>query len=169
MQEFISFLKYLATSNTINFIIMIAILMLIVKKVNVKSSLDNSVASVKQLIVKSDEEKKKSEALLSEAKKKMDKLPEDIKTLEREASSKADVFKAQIEESTQKSIWNIEKNVDIVISIEEKKLSNLLTGKTIIASVELAKDHIKNILRNNPQLHNKFIDESLEELEKVKL
>ncbi len=169
MQGFLSFLKYLATSNAINFIIMIVILAVIVKKMNVNSSLDKSVNNVELLIHKSDEEKQKSENELSEAKSKIDRLPADIAALEKEAASKADVFKSQIETSTKKSISNIENSVGRVISIEERKLSNLLTGKTVIASVELAKDHIKNILKANPQLHDKFIEESLEELEKVKL
>lgn len=169
MQEIISIFKYLATSNTINFIIMIAILYAIVRKFRLTSSFDKSIASVESSIKKSDETKHNSENVLKEAEKAMDKLPEDIKIIESEAASKAEVFKNKIEESTQKTIFNIEKNVDRVISIEEKKLSNLLTGKTIVASVELAKNHIENLLENNPELHQKFIQESITELEKVKL
>lgn len=169
MQEIISFLKYLATSNTINFIIMLIILGVIVKKMNVKSSIENSISGVEFSLKKSDEERKKSESLLLEAKAAVDKLPADIKTLEDEAVSKAEVFKNQIEESTKKAILGIEKNVERAISIEEKKLSNLLTGKTIVASVETAKNHIQKLLESNPDLHNKFIQESLDELDKVKI
>ena len=44
-----------------------------------------------------------------------------------------------------------------------------MTGKTVIASVELAKDNIKILLKSNPDLHNKFFEDSLDELDKVKL
>lgn len=169
MQEIISFFKYLATSNTINFIIMIVILYAIVKKLNVGASFDKSITGVESSIKKSDESKQNSENLLKEATAAMEKLPEDIKFIENEAISKAEVFKNKIEESTQKTIFNIEKGIDRAVSIEEKKLSNLLTGKTIVASVELAKNHIENMLENNPDLHQKFIQESINELEKVKL
>lgn len=169
MQEIISIFKYLATSNTINFIIMIAILYAIVRKFRLASSFEKSIAGVESSIKKSDETKHNSENVLKVAEEAMGRLPEDIKIIESEAASKAEVFKNKIEESTQKTIFNIEKNVDRVISIEEKKLSNLLTGKTIVASVELAKNHIENLLENNPELHQKFIQESITELEKVKL
>lgn len=169
MQEIISFFKYLATSNTINFIIMIVILAVIVKKINVRASLDKSVETIKNTIENSDIEREKAQALLLEAKQKTDALPSDILNLEKEAKSKAEVFKKQIENSTKTSITDIEKNIDRVISIEEKKLSNVITGKTAVASIELAKDNIKNLLKTNPDLHSKFIYESLDELEKVKL
>ena len=68
-----------------------------------------------------------------------------------------------------KAIFNIEKNIDKVVSIEEKKISNLLTEKTSLASIELAKQHIEKMLEQNPELHNKFIQNSIDELDKVKI
>ncbi len=52
MQEFISFLKYLATSNAINFIIMLVILGVIIVKMNLKSTLSDAVAGVENSIKK---------------------------------------------------------------------------------------------------------------------
>ena len=169
MQEIVSIFKYLAMSNTINFILMIAILAVIVKKMCIKDSLDKSILAVRAAINKSDEAKQNSKKGLQDAKTLFEKLPQDVRFIEQEAESKAEVFKNKIKESTQKTIFNIEKNVDRAVSIEEKKLSNLLTGKTIIASVELAKSHIENLLMQNPDLHQKFIQESIDELKKVKL
>ncbi len=169
MQEILSFFKYLATSNTINFIIMIIILAVIVKKMNLSASMDKSISGVESSIKKSDDEKSNAEKMLNDATLKVEELPKDIKKLEQEADLKADVFKSKIEESTQKTIFEIDKSVDRAISIEEKKMSNILTGKTIIASVELAKDQIKNLLKVNPDLHNKFFEDSLDELGRVKL
>lgn len=169
MQEVLSFFKYLATSNAINFIIMVVILAVIVKKMNLSSAMNKSISGVESSIKKSDEEKAISENKLAEAKDKIEKLPVDIKNLEDESVAKADVFKSKIEESTQKTISGIENNIDRVISIEEKKISNIMTGKTVLASVELAKDNIKNLLRTNPELHDKFFEDSLDELDRIKL
>ena len=58
MQEIVSFFKYLAMSNTINFILMIAILAVIVKKMCIKDSLDKSILAVRAAINKSDDEGK---------------------------------------------------------------------------------------------------------------
>ena len=169
MQQIISFIKYLAESNAINFIIMLVVLGLIIKKINLQKSFNSSIKNVESKILKSDEEKETAKAAFSGAKKTIDRLPEDIATLENEALSKSKVFKEQIEESTQKAIFTIQKNADRAISIEEKKISNLLTGKTITDSIELAANNLQNMLENNPELHNKFIEESLEELDRVKL
>ncbi|MBD5402776.1 hypothetical protein HDR58_08260 [bacterium] len=169
MQEFISFIKYLANSNTINFIIMLIILGFIVVKLNLKSSLDNSISTVESSIKKSDDEKENSEKVLATSQLQLERLPQDIDNLEKEAQSKAQIFKEKIEESTKKNIEGIKNNIDRAISIEEKKISNLLTGKTIVASVEMAKEQMKQLLTSNPELHGKFIEESLDELDKVKL
>lgn len=169
MQEFISFLKYLATSNAINFIIMLVILGVIIVKMNLKSTLSDSVASVENSIKNSDNEKEKSENVLQTSKNEFDRLPEVIKNLENEAELKVRVFKDKIEENTQKNIQDIQKNVERSLLIEEEKISNLMTGRTIAASVSMAQDNIRDLLKDNPDLHLKFIDESLDELDKVEL
>ncbi len=169
MQEFISFLKYLATSNAINFIIMLVILGVIIVKMNLKSTLSDAVAGVENLIKNSDNEKEKSEKVLQTSKNEFDRLPEVIKNLENEAELKVRVFKDKIEENTQKNIQDIQKNVERSLLIEEEKISNLMTGRTIATSVAMAQDNIRNLLKGNPDLHLKFIDESLDELDKVEL
>lgn len=169
MQEFISFLKYLATSNAINFIIMLVILGVIIVKMNLKSTLSDAVAGVENSIKNSDNEKEKSENVLQTSKNEFDRLPEVIKNLENEAELKVRVFKDKIEENTQKNIQDIQKNVERSLLIEEEKISNLMTGRTIAASVSMAQDNIRDLLKDNPDLHLKFIDESLDELDKVEL
>lgn len=169
MQELISFLKLLVSSNTVNFILMLIILAYIVKKIDLNNIFEGSVNLVKASIDKSDEEKNKSQSMLKEAQNLMEKLPEDVKELESNAKTKVEIFKDKIEEDTQKTIYNLEKNVDRVISIEEKKISNILTDKTSKASVELAKLQIAKLLGENPDLHNQFIQNSLDELDKVVL
>ena len=110
-----------------------------------------------------------SKKVLKEAKKLIDGLPQDIEVLEQNSADKIKVFKEKIEENTQKTIFDIEKNVDRAVSIEEKKISNLITEKTSHNSMELAKQHILKQLDENPELHNQFILNSLNELDKVKL
>lgn len=169
VQQIISFLKYLADSNAINFVIMLIILGLIIKKIDLQKSFNSSIKNVESKITKSDEEKEAAKSTFAGAKNIIENLPQDIAALEKEALSKSKVFKEQIEESTQKAILIIQKNADRAISIEEKKISNLLTGKTITDSIELAASNLQQMLDNNPELHNKFIEESLDELDRVKL
>ena len=169
MEQIIAFTKYILHSNIINFLLMVWILYAIIKKLSLGKSFDKSVDKVKEEIQKSDDEKNKATKILDDAKKLLNRLPEDIKTLEENNSEKVEVFKNQIKEDTHKTIFNLEKNIDRVIAIEEKKISNITTEKTSYASVELAKQQIKEALKVNPELHNEFFMNSLDELERVKL
>ena len=101
MQEFLSILKYLATSNTINFIIMVTLLAIIVKKMNLGASLEKSIEVVKATISKSDEEKSGAQKKLDSAKGLIEKLPQDIKNLEQTSKEKVEVFKDKIDENAQ--------------------------------------------------------------------
>ncbi len=169
MEQIITFAKYILHSNIINFLLMLWILYAIVKKLNLGKNFESSIDSVKAGIKKSDEEKNNAAKVLEEAKALIDKLPEDIKILEQNNIEKVEVFKNQIEENTHNTIFNFEKSIDRVIEIEEKKISNILTEQTSHASIELAKQHLTEALKNNPDLHNEFIMNSLDELERVKL
>lgn len=164
-----NFLNYILHSNIINFIIMLYILYAIIKKINPGKSFETSISGIEAGIKKSDKEKAKSQKILKEAKELIDGLPQDIEALEQNSADKIKVFKEKIEENTQKTIFDIEKNVDRAISMEEKKISNLMTEKTSGYSLEIAKQHILNLLETNPELHNQFILNSLDELDKVKL
>lgn len=169
MQEFISFFKYLATSNTINFILMVIVLTWVCKKINIISTLEQAILKVKGNISKSEDVKIKSEDVFSKSMKLSDELPNELKKLRDDAVSKAEVFKSQINESMEKTLSSIKDNADKVISIEEKKISDSLTRDAVKSSVFKAKEKIKNLLAENPELHKKFIYESLDELDKVQL
>ena len=160
-------LKKLAESNTINFIIMLGILAVIVIKMNLKASMDTSISNVAGIIKKSDEAKSESVTKLEKSKAEIEKLPTDIENLKKEA--KADVFKKQIENSSSEEISNIKNSVSRVMSIEEKKISNDLQKKTIEESILMAEKNIKRMLSENSDLHRQFIQESLDELDKVNL
>ena len=169
MQELISILKLFITSNLFNFVVMVILLAYIVKKMNLGQSFENAVNAVKSNIDKSDDEKNRAQSLLDKAKDLMNKLQDDINNLENNAKSKLEVFKAKIEKDAQKSISGFEMNIDRAVTLEEKKLSNLLTDRTTRASVEAARVHIEKMLNENPELHNKFIQDSLDELDRISL
>lgn len=162
-------LKKLAESNTINFIIMLGILAVIVIKMNLKASMDTSISNVAGIIEKSDDAKSESITKLEKSKAEIEKLPTDIENLKKEAKVKADVFKKQIENSSSEEISNIKNSVSRVMSIEEKKISNDLQKKTIEESILMAEKNIKRMLSENSDLHRQFIQESLDELDKVNL
>ena len=69
----------------------------------------------------------------------------------------------------EKRITSIEENVGRAIHSEEKTISARLTRKTAQAAVLTAENHIKNVLKNSPQMHNRYIEESIAELDRIQL
>ena len=169
MQEIISILKYLATSNTINFIIMVGILYWIVKKIDINKILDSWINKIKKAIKDSEEQKQQSISNLQKAKEILDGLEQDIERIDKNCDDKINVFKNQITQTTKKSIENINSNIKRTLMIDEKKISNNIVENAAKDSINQAQNDIINLLKTNPDLHNKFIQNSIEELEKVKI
>jgi len=169
MNSVISFLSYLAKSNLINFLLMVGLLAWIVVKMNLKKSMDDAVAGIEKSIKKSEQEKENSLRNRDEAKSSLDKLPQEVSQIEKFAQQKSVVYEKQLSESAQKSISALNDNAVSTIEIEEKKISSNLQDETVKKSINRAKENIISKLNSEPDLHTKFIDESLEEFNRVKL
>ena len=169
MQEIISILKTLAESNTINFIIMVALLWVIVKKIRLGELFENASEKIHKNIETSEQTKQKSRETLELSKKRMENLPEEIASLEKTSKNKIQAFEDKIKRNTEQTISDINKSIKRVMDIEEKKVSNIITQKTSKDSIELAKNKIIDRLNKNPDLHNQFIQQSLDELDKVNI
>ena len=159
----------LAKTNTINFLLMAAILYWIIKKMNISSSLKKGVDNVIDTIKNSEQEKKNSQNLVDSAAATRSKLPEQINEIEKFNEQKTEAFKKQLEETSNKTIENIKQNVEKVVAIEEKKISNHITSETVADSIEASKNNIIQMLKDKPNLKYKFIDKSLEELDRIQL
>ncbi|MDD3436513.1 MAG: ATP synthase F0 subunit B [Candidatus Gastranaerophilales bacterium] len=156
-------------SNTFNFIIFVLILVWIFKKINVNAI----ITSLQQKIIKIlDEVKKNHEDAKNEllsAEKAVENLGEELKVIVEDATKSAEVISQKILSEAQKQIESIENNATKVIEAEEKLLISKLTESTSLASVETAKKHIKSTLEQTPTLHEKYINESIEELDRLNL
>ena len=169
MNETLNILKELATSNTINFAIMAILLGVIIKKLHLSTAFEKSIEAIKNQISNSETEKANSSKILGKNKDLIEKLPNELEEMEKTSQSKLTAFEEKIEDNTRKTIENLVLSTDRIKSIEEKKVSNLLTQSTSKEALELAKNRICELLENNPEMHNDFIQQSIDELEKVKI
>ncbi len=169
MHYIVDTIKYLLQSNTVNFLLMVGLLWYIVKKFDLISSIDNSIKNVSLSIKKSDDEMQKSKQTLKLIKEDIEKLPAEIQRIQDETEEKAQSLKKQIESSATKTIEHIKSSVPKILSIEEKKISNDIVDETVKHSLTQAEKDLLKILDSNPELHNKFIEDSLADLDRVKL
>lgn len=169
MNETLNILKELATSNTINFAIMAILLGVIIKKLHLSTAFEKSIEAIKNQISNSETEKANSSKILGKNKDLIEKLPNELEEMEKTSQSKLTAFEEKIEDNTRKTIENLVLSTDRIKSIEEKKASNLLTQSTSKEALELAKNRICELLEKNPEMHNDFIQQSIDELDKVKI
>lgn len=169
MQAVNEMIKYILESNIINFCLMAWLLVWICKKMNLKSSFGNYVRAVEDYIKKSEFEKQNSDKLVKESEKLINKLPQDIKNIEKFNKQKSEILKKQLEDSAQKTITKIAKDVEDKKIIDEKIASNSMIQYSFNKSIKKVENDIIEKLKSKPELKYKFIDKSLEELDRIKL
>lgn len=154
-------------SNAFNFVIFVVLFALIFKKINIKGLIDSLHTKIIKVLDDTDKEREEALAKLSNAEKAVENLAEDLKVILNDAQKSAEVIGNKILEEAKKQVETIESNATKVIEAEEKQLIAKLTKSTSVASIEAAKTNIQNVLTQTPILHEKFINESIEELDRL--
>lgn len=152
-------------SNTFNFLIFIGLFALLFKKINFGEMMDNLQAKVMTLI---EDAKKAKDESIKELKKTQEissKVPQEVKDILDNADVTAERLGKRILEEAEKQVNSIYKNTDSIVESEGQKIISGLSKKTALASLELAKNHIKKTLSDKPQYHAKFIEDSINELD----
>lgn len=156
-------------SNLFNFAFFMLIIIVICIKVDVPAVLEKMKEKVSSEIENSKETKEKSLSDLADANMQYSKLPQELENISDNAKQKSESLSKQIALETEQKISNIEKNTQNILSAEQKHVASDLISKLGVKSVEFAKYDIIEELKNNPQLHDKFIEESIAKLDEVVL
>ncbi len=169
MNELANLWNTIVQTNTFNFAILVLIFAIIFKKIKIGEIIENLKNDIVKSIKLAEDEKSKASSELAEAKKSIEHLDDEINLTLKDAESRAKMIAEQIFDNTQKGIEVIKSNIDKVILNEEKTISTALTDKTAKASIELARNHIMSVLEKQPELHEKYINESIKELDRIQL
>ena len=162
-------LNIIVTSNLFNFAILILIIILVIYKVDVNSILDGMKNRIKKSIDVSQSAKESAAKGLKDAKKSVKNLDNETKEIIENAHSNVENLKSHIMRDTQQKIENIEKNIQKILAAEEKQIRALLISKQGNKSVDKAKEEIIKRLNSNPDLHKRFIDDSIKQLNGAEL
>lgn len=154
-------------SNTFNFIIFLALFALIFKKINVKGLINSIQEKIVKVIEDVKNEKEIALNLLKSAESEVANLDNELKEIVVDAEKSAEVIGHKIMSEAQKQLESIESNALKVIEAEEKLLVSQLSKKTSTESIQAAKSHIEKTLGETPSLHEKFINESIDELDRL--
>ena len=167
MDKIIDIYNLILHSNTLNFAIFLTILILIFKKVDISSILENMCNKIRKNIEDSENDKNNAQKNKSEAVKSVKNTENEIENINLVAIDKARILKEQTEQDTNSKITAIKNNAERIINFEEKTITSILISNIGLKSVEKAKEHLIKEIRENKELHSKFINDSIEELNKA--
>ncbi|MBQ7450718.1 hypothetical protein IJS77_04810 [bacterium] len=154
-------------SNTFNFIIFLVIIALILKKINIAKILENIKQNTENSVNNSIKAKKDSQTALIKSENKMKGVEKDVEKIITESKATADIMASNIVSGAKGQIEIIQNNAKKVIVNDLYKTKKSLSDFAIKESIQLTRDNIKNKLNENKGLHQKYIDEALNELEKI--
>lgn len=154
-------------SNTFNFVLFVLILAWVFKKIDVHAMIVSLQQKIIKILDEAKKEKEEAQNKLAQAEKAVENLGEELKIIVDDAHKSAEVISTKILTEAQKQLESIEQNAQKTIEAEEKMLIGKLTKSTSKASVEAAKSHVQNVLGETPSLHEKYINESIDELDRL--
>ncbi len=155
-------------SNAFNFLILLGLIIFAIKFFKVGSLIEKACTKVKETVENSDLEKENSKVELQKANETIKNIANEVKEIFDNAQKSAELMGKKILKDADLQAKSIEQNAKKVMEFESKKVALNLTQKTALASLEVAKNHIKNTLKEKPQYHNDFIQKSIDELDRLK-
>ena len=151
-------------SNTLNFLVVLAFLIWVISKINIGGKLEHLKNQIKSYVNESEQEKQAADERLSDIKEKVQKLPEEIKNIEKSAKSSIDNLVLKSKENFEEKARDIDNNVKRIMDLETKKFKSKLTAILSEASIDLARDNALKQLENNREMHDKYIYEAIDEI-----
>ena len=161
--------QIIVQSNTFNFIIVLVVLLGIVSKLDVKSKIEQLRKEIKAYVDKSSEEKEIAESSLNEINEKLKHLPEELADIKNSAENNIKGIAKRIEFEIEDKKKDIENNANRILNLEIKTFKENLTGRLSQASVDLSRKNAIEQLKNNRELHNKYIYDAINELDGINL
>lgn len=159
--------NFILHSNIINFLIVLYFLVWLFKKIDIKQKIGHIRNEIKNFVENSELEKEEAQKKLNEINDKISVLPKEISEIENstENSVKSICEKIKIEIEEQKQ--DLANNAERIFNLETKKFKQKLTSILTEKSIEIARDNALKQLENNTELHNKYIENAIDELDRI--
>lgn len=146
---------------------MVVLFAVVLWKIDVKKAFVTMREEIKKVVEKSENEKKLALTELEHTKEDLQKLPQELEKIIDDAKKSAVNIAKDLEAKGNDEIKKLEHQAEKAFKFEEKKFYELLASMTSNAAVDLARENVISELSQKSELHNKFIDDALNELDRV--
>ncbi len=159
--------QFLIKTNTVNFIIVLALIIFLFIKLNFKQKIEDLRTEIKTYVETAENEKTQAEKKLAEIKDKVSKLPDEIEDIKISAEKSTVSIASKIHSEIEEQKQDISNNAQRIFNLETKKFKAKLNTLLSEKSIELAQENALNQLNSNKDLHNKYIDNAIDELDRI--
>lgn len=151
-------------SNTLNFLFLLIVLGWICLP-KIRDFAYDKTKDTTDTINNSIETRKEALRNLDDAKSEYARVPQEAKTLKQTAENTLKSLEQKASEDTEKAKLTITNNSEKAINNEASKLISELTKETAEKSISIALTDIQSKLQNDPSLHDKLIENSIDTLD----
>ncbi len=162
-------LQLLIQSNTINFLIVLFIVIFLIKKLNVSKKIENVRDEITKYVDSSVTEKEHAEQELTRINDKISKLPAVVERIKKSTDNNIKNMEKNLQQNIEIKKQDISNNSKRLFTLETKKFKSRLTNLLSEKSIELSRENAIKHLKENPELHKRYIDRAIEELDKINL
>ena len=167
MENLIEIWAKICESNLFNFTVMILLLAWIVKKFDLGNKIEQGRKKIEQNISDSEKAKEESLAKLYEVQDNVTKIDEEMLKFFKAAEDNAKVIGEKMIEEGKSQSEAIKENSKKAIDANIKTVKTEIVKETAEEALSLAEQHVKSELERDPNLHIKYINESIDAIEGI--
>ena len=156
-------------SNLFNFVLMLVLLGWIIEKFDIGGALEKDRKSIEDKINNSKKEHETALQNLYATQEKEVEVDKEILDIIDKSAHNAVIVGEKLVEEAKKQSENFSKSTQKAIATNIEKLRLNLTNETAQTAINKAKNHIENLLKEDRNLHIKYINESIESLKGIEL
>ncbi len=156
-------------SNLFNFVLMLFLLGWIINKFDIAGALEKGRKSIEDKINNSKKEHEDALKNLYETQEKGIEVDKEILDIIDKSAKNAVIVGEKLVEDAQKQSENFSKSTQKAIETNTEKLRLNLTNETAQTAINMAKNHIEKLLKEDRNLHIRYINESIEALKGIDL
>lgn len=148
---------------------MIGFIAIIIKRLDVKSIIDSNHKKIVEKINKSNDDVKHAITKYEKAKEDLDNVHIETDMIVKNAKKTLDNIEELAQNELSEIKEHLEKNLSRDIDREVQNTYKDITNSISKASATLSYENIKQTLSQNPQLHQKYIDECINSIDGLSL
>ena len=167
MENLIEIWKQICESNLFNFVVMVLLLAWLVKKFDLGAKIEAGRKKIESNIAESETVKEENLKKLYEVQEASTKIDEEMLKVFSSAEEKARFVGEKLLEEGKIQAESIKENSKKTIDANVKTVKNEIIKETAEEAMKLAEQHIKSTLESDPNLHQKFIWESIDAIDGI--